>query len=881
MGSFFQANRYPKDVRSSMSHCLDENTALELIDGRLPSILRADIERHLEGCPSCRELASELAKEEDDAASGAESAIPLIRTAAAVNGAPRVAVATGMLRRGAKAGPYRVEESIGSGSAGTVFRAVDERTNQTVALKLVTDLGLRVRFAREAETLARLDHDAIVRYVGHGETDAGMYLAMEWLEGEDLERRFQRGAIGWEGARTLGLRVSAGLAHAHALGCVHRDISPRNVFLPEGRLERAKLLDFGLVRVEGDVLARTATNAVMGTPFYMSPEQIRDPKRVTERSDLFGLGVLLFEAICGLRPFEGEDLFSVWIKIVDQPHGNIRANAKGGVPEPFALLIEQMLSKDPTQRPASAKEVNERLLALSMAPSSSATAMMAPMRPPPQFGGHPPPQAILIATTTGQLAPTAPDMRPLGSYRPAISAPPAAPTAPPPQLERPTSTAEANVRMATLAAAAFLIVGVAAVGGALAYEHFKKPTPTTIHITGGGDREETKKPVERFPVACRNGDTIYVSGNWNGPGPAITSVAQYCKLFVSNATIVSSSLLSTDAPDLEITLDNVVLNASDVGLKTGPALVLTVKDSQLTAQRDAVVSSGRLAIEVTRSKIGGTHGAAIRAGKAAEVNLENSTLFGAQGIAAQLSAEVRMDRESAVTATAGIAIEGGAGSRVVLDGGSLSATGSAIKATISLKVEATGGVILSTGDTTVAATDAAEVTLSGSKLASSAGCMRFGGGAQVSVSGGGVDCEGDMLVGGANLLLTATRNASLGTRGNGIAGTTNTTVTLEDAALAAKGTAIKGLTNTVIRLKSATLSGGQAAIDAGSAMELETVGSTILSESGPAVSGGFGAVLVANGGMIRGTPALVFLMRPMTVNVSGTQIVGEQKIPPR
>src|SRR5262249_16940158 len=161
-------------------------------------------------------------------------------------------------------------------------------------------------------------HPCIVRYVGHGEAPEAMYLAMEWLDGEDLERCLSRGPLAWQAVRVLGLRPTSALGPAHAPGLLHPHPRTPNRFLARRRLENTKLVDFGLVRVH-DRLAQTASQAVLGTPFYMAPEQVKDPKKVDARADLFSLGVLLYEALSGKRPFVGDDLFTVWLKIVDQP----------------------------------------------------------------------------------------------------------------------------------------------------------------------------------------------------------------------------------------------------------------------------------------------------------------------------------------------------------------------------------------------------------------------------------------------------------------------------------------------------------------------------------------------------------------------------------
>ncbi|OJY15697.1 MAG: hypothetical protein BGO98_23790 [Myxococcales bacterium 68-20] len=364
-----------------MSHCLDENSALELLDGRLSSTARARVERHIESCDACRELVAELAKVEGDESGGAVDTerMPIAEGSAGLT----------------HAGPYRIEREVGRGSAGTVYRAVDVRTREVVALKYVTDPGWRARFGREVETLARLAHPGIVRYVGHGETPNGMYLAMEWLDGEDLEQCLRKGPLPWQAVRILGLRLTAALAHAHALGAVHRDLGPRNVFLPGGRVENAKLLDFGLVRVS-DGLERTASQAVLGTPFYMAPEQVKDPRSVDARADLFALGVVFFEAVSGVRPFQGEDLFTVWVRIVDHAPPDLRMLTRG-IPEAFIRVIEALLAKDPNARPASAADVHHGLVLLEGLARSSPPAGSPgpfPSGPWPAFGSSSGPTGI-------------------------------------------------------------------------------------------------------------------------------------------------------------------------------------------------------------------------------------------------------------------------------------------------------------------------------------------------------------------------------------------------------------------------------------------------------------------------------------------------------
>jgi serine/threonine protein kinase len=163
------------------------------------------------------------------------------------------------------------------------------------------------RFDREADLLARLSHPNIVRHVAHGRTESGeQFLAMEWLEGEDLQRRLQRGPLPVADAIGLARLVATALAEVHARGVVHRDVKPSNIWLLDGRADRPMLLDFGIARpVESWNL--TVTGHIIGTPQYMAPEQIQTPRDVDARTDVYALGAVIFESIAGRPPFTGEN----------------------------------------------------------------------------------------------------------------------------------------------------------------------------------------------------------------------------------------------------------------------------------------------------------------------------------------------------------------------------------------------------------------------------------------------------------------------------------------------------------------------------------------------------------------------------------------------
>src|SRR5579871_4829348 len=169
---------------------------------------------------------------------------------------------------------FEILELAGAGGMGAVYRALDRQSGDEVALKVMVaaNQAQADRFGREAEVLAELSHAAIVRYVAHGRSGLGqLYLAMEWLDGEDLATRLGRRGLSVEETVQLGARVADALSIAHERGVIHRDVKPANLFLPLGRIDEVKVLDFGVARLR-DVRA-TGTGIVVGTPGYTAPEQ--------------------------------------------------------------------------------------------------------------------------------------------------------------------------------------------------------------------------------------------------------------------------------------------------------------------------------------------------------------------------------------------------------------------------------------------------------------------------------------------------------------------------------------------------------------------------------------------------------------------------------
>ena len=270
---------------------------------------------------------------------------------------------------GADTDRFVIDRVAGRGGMGVVFRATDRLSGDLVAFKVLAgDDGDATRFAREVRLLSDLDHPAIVRYVAHGVTRAGKpYLAMEWLDGEDLAVRLGRGGLAVAEAIALLHRLAAGLAAAHARGVVHRDIKPSNVLLVGGDPGRAKLLDFGIARVHaGQVTAAlTRSGVLLGTVGYMAPEQALADERIDARADVFSLGAVLFECLTGVPAFAARQVVGVLAKVLREDAPRLR-HLRPELPASLDDLVARMLSRDPAGRPRDAGEVVTALASLGL-----------------------------------------------------------------------------------------------------------------------------------------------------------------------------------------------------------------------------------------------------------------------------------------------------------------------------------------------------------------------------------------------------------------------------------------------------------------------------------------------------------------------------------
>jgi serine/threonine protein kinase len=274
-------------------------------------------------------------------------------------------------------GPYPVLCELGRGGMGVVFLAEDPRLGRRVALKvmrpaLAANPTARQRFLREARAVAGLAHDNVVSVLHAGEEGGLPYLLMPVLSGETLEARLDReGRLPAGEVARLGREVAEGLQHAHQRGLVHRDVKPGNVWL-EACTGRAKLLDFGLVRVADDA-ALTRQGALLGTPSYMAPEQIEPgtAAAVDHRCDLFALGCVLYQCCTGTTPFRGSGVNATFWAVLNHDPPPPRA-LNPEVPEALSGLVVRLLAKDPRRRPASAADVAAALRSAAAAPAGAA-----------------------------------------------------------------------------------------------------------------------------------------------------------------------------------------------------------------------------------------------------------------------------------------------------------------------------------------------------------------------------------------------------------------------------------------------------------------------------------------------------------------------------
>ncbi|HRI51020.1 MAG TPA: protein kinase [Pseudomonadota bacterium] len=311
-------------------------------------------------------------------------------------------------------GAYRIVRPIGKGGMGAVFEAVHTRTGKAAAIKVLharftDDTEALARFLAEGRATAKLDHASIVRILETGQLPSGAcYIAMEYLRGETLGARLKRqGRLGRDALR-IGSQIASALVQAHRKNIIHRDLKPSNLILSEGDADgsgrdQVKIIDFGIAKIADDEGGdfRTRTGTMIGTPIYMSPEQCRGVG-VTDRTDVYALGVILYQALAGKPPFYSRadgDILAMHILVEPRPLREVEPT----LPPPVSEFIARMLIKTAEERPSMA-EVATELVRLAEDP----TWPVAPAAGPASTSGAavPPVSAALAADAALDLAPS-------------------------------------------------------------------------------------------------------------------------------------------------------------------------------------------------------------------------------------------------------------------------------------------------------------------------------------------------------------------------------------------------------------------------------------------------------------------------------------------
>lgn len=260
-------------------------------------------------------------------------------------------------------GRYRVLKELGKGAMGIVYKAFDPQIDREVALKILrkdrlTNDEFTQRFLKEAKAIGRLSHPNIVTVYDVGQDHGTIYIAMEFLEGRPLDEAIKEDKLKITDIGSIGVQIAEALNYAHQKGVIHRDIKPANIILnSDGRI---KITDFGVAQIE-DLLTihQTQAGAILGTPLYMSPEQV-NAQPVDGRSDLYALGVILYVLLTGSKPFTGKNLTAIFAAIINSKPA-VPIEIVSGTSKVQSDLIMKSINKEPDRRFQTGREMAEAL----------------------------------------------------------------------------------------------------------------------------------------------------------------------------------------------------------------------------------------------------------------------------------------------------------------------------------------------------------------------------------------------------------------------------------------------------------------------------------------------------------------------------------------
>jgi serine/threonine-protein kinase len=412
-------------------------------------------------------------------------------------------------------GRYRLLERLGQGGMGTVFRALHTLMDKQVAVKILraemsSDGEAVARFHREARSASRLDHDHCIRVTDFGQSNDGdglLYLVMELLDGVSLGQVVRRGPVPAARAAAIGAAVAEALAHAHEQGVVHRDLKPDNVFLarrPRGR-ELVKVLDFGLAKLMSDSALGAPDNAaltrdgtVFGTPEYMAPEQAEGEK-LDGRTDLYALGVILYQLVTGDVPFRASNFVALLTKQVSEPPLPPRARRPDlDIPVELEAVILRCLEKRPDQRYTTADALAEALEPIAERDPSHLMLLPSRARPASQ------------ETSADDPATDRPSHKlhatPPGTSSPGVSPGVSPETSVDPLDESPGEVPQRSGRKLVLVAGGLAMLAAAATTLLFAEKRAPRPAPAALPSLTAGEAPHEK--IELAEKLIQSGDLI-------------------------------------------------------------------------------------------------------------------------------------------------------------------------------------------------------------------------------------------------------------------------------------------------------------------------------------------------------------------------------------
>jgi serine/threonine protein kinase len=423
-------------------------------------------------------------------------------------------------------GPFRVESLLGAGGMGEVYKAVDPTLGRTVAVKIVkadsTDSQYFKRLLREAQAYGRLKHPNIVTVYEAREAADGLYIAMEYLEGQSLTTVLNRDELSLAARIDVLIQILDALKYAHAQGIVHRDIKPSNIHvLADGTV---KLLDFGLARVMRTETL-TATDVVLGTPHYASPEQLKG-EEVDGRTDVYSTGVVAFEMLTRRRPFNGNSLGTIVAKVLSEPTPPMDTPWSRNFPE-LEQIVQRAMAKSAAERYAGAAEMQQALkefqtasqAALRGARDATTRVPATPVSNDPTVLQPPEPRTVRIDAPP--IPPTAAKREPVSPPPPRaqpVSARPEPAPRPPAPSSQPAPTTTSSKRpvamwLGALGALAGLVILSVVVGQRRAENRARTEQPITSTTTTIASTSLPAVAPERSQGAKAGG-----SGGPNGSG---------------------------------------------------------------------------------------------------------------------------------------------------------------------------------------------------------------------------------------------------------------------------------------------------------------------------------------------------------------------------